>query len=109
MALGPGDEKRRHIVRAHIVEVSGNAERLGGLLPADLGCIQPPADKTKTMARTSRASHQSGDGRNRPLLSIYKALRSLPLPSHHPLHRLGIAIALQRDPGERIVYLAKVG
>ena len=44
VALGPGDEEGRDVVRADVVEVAGDAERFGGLLPADLCRVQPPAD-----------------------------------------------------------------
>ena len=45
VALGPGDEEGRDVVRADVVEVAGDAERFGGLLPADLCRVQPPADE----------------------------------------------------------------
>src|SRR5262245_20865654 len=45
MALGPGDEEGRGIGRANVVEVAGDAEWLGGPLPASLGRVQPTADE----------------------------------------------------------------
>ena len=45
VALGPGDEEGRDVVRADVVEVAGDAERFGGLLPAALCRVQPPADE----------------------------------------------------------------
>jgi hypothetical protein len=45
VALGPGDEEGRDVVRADIVEVAGYAERFGRLLPADFCRVQPPADE----------------------------------------------------------------
>jgi len=38
-------EEGRDVVRANVVEVAGDAERLGGLLPTDFRRVQPPADK----------------------------------------------------------------
>jgi hypothetical protein len=45
MALGPGDEEGRGIVRADVVQVPGDAERFGGSLPASLCRVQGPADE----------------------------------------------------------------
>ena len=45
VALGPGDEEGRDVVRADVVEVAGDAERFGRLLPADLCRVQPPAEE----------------------------------------------------------------
>ena len=39
VALGPGDEERRDVVRADVVEIAGDAERFGRLLPAC--CLRP--------------------------------------------------------------------
>ncbi len=43
--LRPGDEEGRDIVRADVVQVAGDAERFGGLLPASLCRVQPPTDE----------------------------------------------------------------
>ena len=44
VTLGPGDEEGRDVVRADVVEIAGDAERLGGLLstsvPSRLPCPQ---------------------------------------------------------------------
>jgi hypothetical protein len=45
VALWRGDEEGGDVVRAHVVEVAGDAERFGGRLPADFRCVQPLADK----------------------------------------------------------------
>ena len=53
MALGPGDEERRGIGRANVVQIAGDAERFGGSLPASLGRVQPPADEDQRQDLTS--------------------------------------------------------
>ena len=59
MALGPGDEERRGIRRANIVQVARDAERFGGPLPASLCRIQPPADKLQRKnTRQSQEDYQ---------------------------------------------------
>src|SRR5688572_5689096 len=45
VAFGSGDEEGRDVVCADVVEIAGDAEGLGGLLSADLCCVQPPADE----------------------------------------------------------------
>ena len=45
MAFGPGDEEGRDVIGADIVEVAGDAERFGRLLPADLRRVEPPAEE----------------------------------------------------------------
>jgi len=45
VACGPGDEEAGDIVRADVVQIAGDAERFGGLLPAALCRVQPPADE----------------------------------------------------------------
>jgi hypothetical protein len=47
VALGPGNEEGRDVVRADVVEVAGDAERFGWLLSANLCRVQPPADEYK--------------------------------------------------------------
>ena len=58
MALGPGDEEGRDVVRADIVEVAGYAERFGSLLPADFVALNHlPTNTSATTLRTaSRAA-----------------------------------------------------
>ena len=59
MALGPGDEEGRDVVRADVVEVAGDAERFGGLLSANLCRVQPPADENqRNNAQACQQDHQ---------------------------------------------------
>jgi hypothetical protein len=41
VALGPGDEEGRNVVGPHVVQVAGDAKRLGGLLPAVVRILFP--------------------------------------------------------------------
>jgi hypothetical protein len=54
MAFGPGDEESRNVVRADVVEVSGDAKRFGRLLSADSCRIQPPADENQRAHNQNR-------------------------------------------------------
>jgi hypothetical protein len=54
VALRPGDEEGRDIVRADVVQVAGDAERFGRLLPASLCRVQPPTDEYQR-----KSTHQS--------------------------------------------------
>jgi hypothetical protein len=53
VALGPGDQERRHVVGADVVEIPGDAERLGVLLSAVSRRVKPLAEE-----------HHSNDARH---------------------------------------------
>ncbi len=87
VAFGPGDEEGRGIRRANVVQVAGDAERLGGPLPAALRRVQPPADEDQ--CENTRQSQEDYEP---------ESLGELGQPSISPckLARPGLFLATQR-------------
>src|SRR3954453_12659809 len=58
---GPGDEERRDIIRADVVQIARDAERFDRRLSAPLRRIQPPADEyQRKNTRQSQQDYEPG-------------------------------------------------
>ena len=57
VALGPGDEEGRDVVRADVVEIAGDAERFGGLLPVAV-CVGLPLPAEEHGGGGAQSEHE---------------------------------------------------
>jgi hypothetical protein len=97
VALRPGDEEGRDVVRPNVVEVASYAKRFGGLLSANLCRIQPPGDEhQRHNAQDCQQGHQPatlGEVRQHAFASesfrlVHVGLRAWNLLEEH-VERLG--------------------